>query len=176
MQSIDQALREAQSLHERLTGMPAPELPPQAFFPFPPGQDPVAFAIGEVARLKQMIDSGRAADGGAWRPHWVPSASIYAGDTSMSIVVELPGVGKDDLSVSVIGAELVVRGRRQPTAEGGLRPLVVEQAWGAFERRFPLPAWADAESITARYSQGMLEIVVGRTGDDGSSEIRVKID
>jgi HSP20 family protein len=176
MQSIDQALREAQSLHERLTGMPAPEIPPLAFVPFPPGQDPIAFAIGEVARLKHVIDTAHAAEGSAWRPHWVPTASIFAGESSMSIVVEIPGVGKDDLSVSVTGAELVVRGRRQPSSEGGLRPLVVEQAWGAFERRFPLPAWADADAITARYTQGLLEIVVGRAADEGSSEIRVKID
>ena len=60
MQPIEQALIEIRALHEQLTRSPAPEIGPQAFLPFPPGQDPVAFAIEEVSRLKSLVESSRS--------------------------------------------------------------------------------------------------------------------
>jgi HSP20 family molecular chaperone IbpA len=44
-----------------------------------------------------------------------------------------------------------------------------------FERRFPLPPWFDTDCITARYTMGVLEIVLARPDDESSEEFKVKI-
>jgi HSP20 family protein len=138
--------------------------------------DPVAYALQEVARLRLAVEQNRGAAGPIPETPWVPAASVYAGDDYSEIVLELPGVGKDDVSVRVIGRELVVRGeRRPPTSHGRLEPILIEQSWGAFERRFPLPGWCTSESVSARCTHGLLQIRVA--GDRSTtSEVQIDID
>lgn len=177
MQPIEQALKEVRALHEQLTQAPAPEIGPHAFLPFPAGQDPVAFAIDEVTRLKQLVEQAQSNRRDDRNPvQWTPRASVFAGESSVSIAVELPGVDKEDVSITVCSGELTIRGQRRPTTmETGLQPVMIEQPWGAFERRFPLPAWASPDQITARYSLGVLEIVMTRGTDAAAGEFRVEI-
>lgn len=170
MQPIDQALEEVRNLHRELIRQPAPEIGPQAFLPFPPGQDPVAFAIDEVNRLKQLVRSRNETS----TQTWVPRASVFAGEGSLRIVVELAGLEKDQVDVSVSDGALVVRGTREAGRFAGLQPVMLEQPWGMFERRFPLPAWAGADSVKACYAQGVLEIEVTRPESE-TGEIRVEI-
>jgi HSP20 family protein len=174
MQPIDQALHEVRSLHEQVTRSPAPEIAPPAFLPFPPGIDPVACALDEVSRLKRLVEQSHTTAAPAAR--WMPRANVYAGESGMTFVVELPGVDKDALELTVSGGELLVRGHRTPSASAGaLQPLVMEQPWGAFERRFPLPTWCSPESIEARCSGGLLEIRVTRAEDGTQGEFRIEI-
>jgi HSP20 family protein len=177
MQPIEQALKEIRMLHEQLTRTPAPEIGPHSFLPFPAGQDPVAYAIDEVSRLKKLIEQTQAARQNEQAvAQWVPRASVFAGESSVSFSVELPGVAKEDVSVTVASGELVIRGHRNPaTTDGGLQPVMVEQPWGAFERRFALPTWAASDQITARCALGVLEIVLTRGSDATTGEFRVEI-
>jgi HSP20 family protein len=184
VQTINQALEELRSLHQKLTHTPAPEIAPQAFLPFPPGADPVSFALEEVERLKQLIEAHsqepRNTETISQAPagsRWVPRASVFAGDNGVSFFVELAGVSKDDVTVTLANGELVVRGERKPAnVEGPFRPVFVEQEFGAFERRFPVPVWGRPEDVTARCVNGVLEVCVARTQEPSSGEINVEID
>lgn len=171
MQRIQQAFQEVRDLHEQWTGSPAPEIGPQAFLPFPPGADPVAFAMEEVAQLRRMVAGAQT------QPGWVPRCSTFAGDSGICFLIELPGVSKEDVTVTATAGELAVRGqRRPPKIEGSLRPMLVEQSWGPFECRFPIPSWCDSEKIVARCALGVLEINLSRSRDGISREHRVEID
>jgi HSP20 family molecular chaperone IbpA len=174
MQHLDQALKDLRQLHEQITHTPAPQIGPQAFLPFPPGVDPIAFAMREVTQLKQMCQ-GQAA---MTQPDWVPRVNIFGADACVLILIEIPGVDRDDVTVTAMGPELIVRGHRaQPVMDATLRPFVIEHLWGAFERRFPLPAWCDPSDICARYSHGMLEITLASRRDETcGSEIRVEVE
>jgi HSP20 family protein len=177
MQPIEQALQELRTLHEQLNNAPAPEIGPSAFIPFPAGHDPVSYAIEEVAHLKRLLAEFDA-DSKSEPPavQWRPRASVFAGESRVSIRVELPGVAKENVSVAASGGELTVRGERKPVSlEEGVQPVMIEQPWGAFERRFPLPAWASADRITAQYTLGVLEIVLTRGTDTAAGEFRVEI-
>ena len=56
-----------------------------------------------------------------------------------------------------------------------LRPVVVEQSWGSFERRFSLPGWCTAETISARCTNGVLEIEIARGNENHGVEFQVDI-
>ncbi len=177
MQTIEQAYNEICRLHEQITNTPVPEIGPQVFVPFPPGIDPIAFAMEEVSHLKQMFESTQAARAqGQQQVAWIPRACIYASDSSVQFHVELPGVAKEDVSVTVAAGEMIVRGqRRSPATDGSLKPVMVEQAWGAFERRFPVPPWCNPEKIHAKYAHGVLEIDLSREEEGIHGEFRVDI-
>jgi HSP20 family molecular chaperone IbpA len=180
MQSIDQAYDTMRRLVEQVTGGPAPEVGPQGFLPFPAGCDPVAFAVNEVEQLRRILgpehDNRKTGTAESHEPCFCPRADVFGGESGLCFRVETPGVAQQDLYVTVAGHELVVRGRRRaPESSDGLRPLAVEQPWGALERRFPLPMWAHSEAIEAHYADGVLEITVNR-GSDESAERRIEIE
>jgi len=179
MQTIDQAFQEVCRLHEQLAHAPAPEIGPQAFLPFPPGVNPMAYAIEEVAQLKRMCDGAQTAQSQAQQQPqvtWVPRANVHASESNLLFHVELPGVSKEDVSVTVAQGELIVRGQRRAAShDAALKPMFVEQPWGSFERRFPCPPWCDPEKIQAKYSQGVLEIQLTRLDESNRGEFRVNI-
>ncbi len=176
MQTIEQAYKEICRLHEQLAQAPAPEIGPQSFLPFPPGVEPVAFAIEEVAQLRQMFEAAQSVRQHAQEPAWMPRASVFASESSVLFQIELPGVAKEDVSVTVGSGELLVRGqRRQPDTDASLKPVVVEQPFGSFERRFPAPPWCNPEKIRAKYSHGVLEISLSRQEEGNLGEFSVEI-
>lgn len=86
-------------------------------------------------------------------------------ETSRGVVLrmELAGVAKEDLSLTLRGQELVIQGRRRPLhPEGVTRFLCHEISHGFFERRFRIPVAVDPEALQARYQDGILEVFLPR--------------
>jgi HSP20 family protein len=92
---------------------------------------------------------------------WVPAVDLREEDSRFVIRADLPGVEPKDIEVTMEDGVLTLRGKRvlehREEREGYRR---VERASGTFFRRFTLPDTADAESISARSSQGVLEVTI----------------
>ncbi|HZN58769.1 MAG TPA: Hsp20/alpha crystallin family protein [Planctomycetota bacterium] len=92
---------------------------------------------------------------------WVPAVDLREEDSRFVIRADLPGVEPKDIEVTMEDGVLTLRGKRElehrEEREGYRR---VERASGTFFRRFTLPDTADAESISARSSQGVLEVTI----------------
>ena len=100
---------------------------------------------------------------GAKEVSFKPPADFYETAQGLVVRLDLAGVAKEDLSLSLAGQELVVQGRRQPPPSPGLRRfLSLEIGFGAFERRFFLPLAIDTEGVQAIYKDGILEIHLPR--------------
>jgi HSP20 family protein len=92
-----------------------------------------------------------------------PPADFYETAQGLVVRLDLAGVAKEDLSLSLAGQELVVRGRRQPPPPQGLcRFLTLEIGFGVFERTFHLPLAIDPDGVEAIYQDGILEINLPR--------------
>jgi HSP20 family protein len=173
MQTIEQALQEVRALHEQITRSPAPTIQPQGFLPFPPGVDPVAFAIAEVSQLRELVRQSREAGPTV---DWMPAAGVYVGETGTVYTLDVPGVAREDLSVAVIDQQIVVRGQRRPRdGSREFQPRFLEQPCGAFERRLPFPPGCDPEAVEARCTDGVLEIQVKRGERERGGELRVRV-
>ena len=168
MLPIERALAEIRTLHEQITDSPAPEIPSRALEPFPPGADPVACALEAVETLKQAINRSRpdpdpsdtleSTQPPRAEPAWSPPSTVLASDDGFRILVEVPGIPASDVRLTVEDDHLVLRGRRQPPKKGDLQPILIEQAFVGFERRFALPPWFQSERVRARCTNGILEI------------------
>ena len=135
--------------------------------------DPLTYALGEVARLRQTVEGAYGKTGAAApAAEWTPRVGVWASETGARILVELPGVERADVALVVSGKTLVVRGvRREPAHDPGLPPVAVELPWGSFERRFEMPDWCTAEMVSARYTNGVLEIDAARRNAEIGLEI-----
>lgn len=157
MQQVTQALAEVKDLFQKVVGQPAPRIAPHEYGAFPAGVDPAEHTVREVEYLKNMW---RQFQDARTPPMWIPRADSHLTEDAFVLEVEVPGVRREDLTVSILGGECLVRGERKRDAQTTWRPLALECPWGAFERRYPLPAGCKTEKVTARHRDGVLEIRV----------------
>jgi HSP20 family protein len=90
---------------------------------------------------------------------WAPQMDAYEKDDQLIIKAELPGVGKDDVKVSVDRGDLLIEGERKTESEVKDEDYYCcERSYGGFFRRLPLPFDVQAEHIAATFTDGVLEI------------------
>jgi len=98
----------------------------------------------------------------AGRPAWEPPIDVYETDDEFKIMVALPGVSPEHLSVMLEDDSLIISGRRHlpSSAESQIRRL--EIPYGRFERRIELPA-GQLEIDTCEFANGCLLISLRKT-------------
>ena len=92
---------------------------------------------------------------------WVPPVDIREEEQQFVIYAHLPGADRQHIDVTLENGVLTIRGRRQLEArddKSGLRRA--ERVSGEYYRRFSLPDTADAQSVKARFSNGVLEVAI----------------
>ena len=93
--------------------------------------------------------------------NWTPSVDISETDNGFEVRAELPGVAKDDLSVSVKDNFLTLSGeKRQDNVDDPENCRRVERRYGSFQRRFTLPSDVTADDIKADYTNGVLTVSI----------------
>jgi HSP20 family protein len=92
-------------------------------------------------------------------PEW-PPFDIEDTDDETVFTADLPGMGEDDIEVTVIGRELIVRGERKPR-DG--RYVQRRRFAGSFERRFWIGDSYDPDHVTAHIANGELTIRLEKT-------------
>jgi len=95
---------------------------------------------------------------------WVPAVDIIEEKDSFVLRADVPGVNPDDIDVSMDAGVLSLSGERHaiaPSEDSGVQRI--ERATGHFLRRFTLPDTADAEGITAKCTNGILEVSIPKT-------------
>jgi HSP20 family protein len=91
-----------------------------------------------------------------------PASVIEAGDGYM-LEVEMPGVNKDGLDISVENNELKIVGRRSfPFVEGTL--IHHESRPENFRRTFELDPSIEANKISAKVEQGLVTLTLPKAG------------
>ena len=97
---------------------------------------------------------------------WIPAVDILEEKDRFVLRADLPGVSVDDIDVTMEDGQLSVSGERvreSSEASEGVRRF--ERRVGKFVRRFSLPDSADADNITARNVNGVLEIVIPKQAE-----------
>jgi HSP20 family protein len=88
-----------------------------------------------------------------------PPASVREIGDGYRLEIEMPGVKKDGLEISVESNELTIIGRRSlPALEGTL--IHRESRGGNFRRVFEIDPSIDANKISARIDQGLVTLTL----------------
>ena len=92
---------------------------------------------------------------------WVPAVDIVEHSDRYVLRADVPGVKPADIDVSMEDSVLSLSGERhRETTDESVDTRRVERVSGKFYRRFNLPETADAEEISARSANGILEVVI----------------
>ncbi|HEV7432114.1 MAG TPA: Hsp20/alpha crystallin family protein [Steroidobacteraceae bacterium] len=92
---------------------------------------------------------------------WAPAVDVHEEPERFTVQADLPGVQPSDIQVTADKGVLTIRGARRiekRDSQKGFERL--ERIEGDFLRRFTLPENARADQITARHSNGVLEVVI----------------
>jgi HSP20 family protein len=108
---------------------------------------------------------GRAAGrGGAGTREqlWAPRLEAFAKDGDLVLHADLPGVSLEDVDITLDANVLTISGERKGTTQEGegVSYYLNELPYGAFRRSVTVPEGVDAESIRARFENGVLEVVL----------------
>lgn len=87
---------------------------------------------------------------------FVPSVDVIDEDEEVRVEMEVPGMGIDDLSVTVGQDSLIIRGEKKQETTGGKGAQRRERTYGAFRREIPLPSDVDREKVRASFKNGVL--------------------
>ena len=102
-----------------------------------------------------------------------PQFDIVETESDYTVAAELPGLGKEDVDVTVDDDTLTVRGEKKAgEKQDGTSYIVRERRYGSFERRFQLPETVDQAGITARYENGVLTLALPKKPEAKKPEPR----
>ena len=94
--------------------------------------------------------------------YFVPVTDIFETDDALTVVMEMPGVEKKDLSIHVENDVVRVEGRIDFSKYEGLEPLYSEYNVGHFARSFSLSNKIDAQRINAALDDGVLTLKLSK--------------
>ena len=91
---------------------------------------------------------------------FVPSSDIYETQDTLTVILEMPGVEKNNVDVRVEDGVLSVLGKLDLSKYQGLQPLYVEYNVGHYSRSFQLPSKVDQSKIAAELKDGVLSLTL----------------
>ncbi|OGS97211.1 MAG: heat-shock protein [Gallionellales bacterium RBG_16_56_9] len=108
-------------------------------------------------------------------PRWgLLAGEVEETDKEIMVRVEVPGMDKEDCSITIEGNMLYLSGEKRYERETHDSTYhVMERAYGTFQRAIPLPRNVDVDKAEARYRNGVLTIRLPKVGGDKSRAIPV---
>lgn len=121
-----------------------------------------------------VTGSGRIAEDDVAATSWAPAADVKETADSLFVYVELPGLQKDDIDVSLDSGVLTVRGERRfvkdDTKETYHRQ---ERFFGKFSRSFRLPRNVDSGHVRAGFADGLLTLELPKSEEAKPRQIEI---
>jgi HSP20 family protein len=106
---------------------------------------------------------------------FTPAVNEKVTEKGYILEIDLPGVKKENIEISVNEGILTISGERKlEKKEEGENYTRIESFFGRFERSFKLPADADAENIEAEYKDGVLKIFIPKKQKAEGKKIEIK--
>ncbi len=106
---------------------------------------------------------------------WAPAVDVYEDEKAYVVEVDLPGLRKEDVRVTVQDNVLTIQGeRRLQREEKGVDFHRQERFYGKFLRSFTLPDTVDAQRVSAEFKDGVLRLTLPKREPSAGRVIEVK--
>lgn len=145
------------------------------------GWDPIRDLVGLQDRMNRLFQEAaqqrrerveEEADREIERADWLPPADISESDSEHTIWVDLPGVERAALEISLDNDRLLIRGERAIEYKGQHR---VERPHGRFQRSFGVPSNVDQKAIAAEYKDGVLRVRLPKNKEQKGKKVEIKV-
>lgn len=125
--------------------------------------EPFTFLNQLQREVNRLFESSRTDDEetGHILADWLPAVDIKEEPEHFVIHADLPGVDSKDIEINLENGILTLKGQRiAETQETAKQYRRVERVRGTFLRRFTLPDVADADKVSAKCKDGVLEVIL----------------
>jgi len=104
---------------------------------------------------------------------WSPVLDLYENNDNVVAVLELPGLRKEDIEISLHDGTLTIAGERKSSSSNGEKVERTERYVGSFRRSITLPAQVDANKVGATYRDGILTVTLPKAEEAKPRRIQV---
>ncbi len=109
------------------------------------------------------------------RPAAYPEVNVWEDDANVYVEAEIPGIGMDDLDITMLGGDLTITGeRRAPQAPQGAVFHRRERPEGRFARTISIDVPVDADKVSASLESGVLMVTLPKAEAARPRKIEVK--
>ncbi|MGC8795886.1 Hsp20/alpha crystallin family protein [Thermodesulfovibrio sp.] len=106
-----------------------------------------------------------------------PNVDIFERGNELVIQVEIPGVDKQDIDLTITDDRLLIKGEiKKPEGVSEEDYILNERSYGPFSRTINLPTDVDKSSVKANLNNGLLEIVILRKEEAKPREIKIPLE
>jgi HSP20 family protein len=119
---------------------------------------------GDFARQTQLFSG------------WAPALDLYQNSDAVVAVVEVPGMRKEDIDISLQDGMLTIAGERERSSGEGENAERTERFSGKFRRSITLPSRVDAGKVSASYKDGILTITLPKAEEAKPKKVEVTIE
>lgn len=107
---------------------------------------------------------------------YAPALDVHDEDNEVTVAIELPGMKKEELDISLHEGVLTVSGERKLERENKEeKPYRSERYYGKFSRSVALPAQVDPNRVTAEYKDGILTVKLPKVEEAKPRQITVNV-
>lgn len=135
--------------------------------------------IRELDTLTEQVARmfGVAAGDGASAPTWSPATDVFETPDAYVVRTELAGIPVEDIDIELNEDVLTISGARTLTPPPGdaTKALLTERGRGDFSRSTTLPVGVQSDAITARLTDGVLEVTVPKAPEVRPRKIAVTL-
>jgi len=120
--------------------------------------------LAELARTSQLFSG------------WTPALDMYEDAENVYVRVEVPGMKKEEIEVSLHDGSLSVSGERKgEVLEKDTEVYRAERFFGRFQRTVTLPSAVAADKIKAQYADGILTVTLPKAEEAKPKRIDVNV-
>jgi HSP20 family protein len=121
------------------------------------------YPLAELARTSQVLSG------------WTPALDLHEDNENLTVHVELPGMKKEDIEVSLQDGSLSISGERKNEQKFDDAKVYREERYvGRFQRTVHLPSSVAANRIKAQYKDGILTITLPKTEEAKPRQINLQ--
>ena len=143
-------------------------------------QSDLTVALDRLATVREEMERVfESPFGSFFRPlgslsRWTPAVDVYQDKDQFTVRVELAGLKKEEIDISLHGDTLTIAGERkhQENADQGFR---TERFFGKFQRSLTLPALVSAEKVKATYQNGILTVNLPKAEEAKPKQIEIAV-
>lgn len=139
-------------------------------------------ALGRLSNLRDELDSlfevpfwSSFGDQSQLFSGWTPALDLYQSNDNVIAVVELPGMRKEDIEISLHEDMLTISGERKHETGPNDKTERTERYVGKFRRSISLPARVDASKVSATYKDGILTVTLPKAEEAKPRQIKVDV-
>ena len=107
---------------------------------------------------------------------WTPPLDLYQDNDNVIAMIELPGMRKEDIDISLQDGVLTIAGERQSSLGEEKNAERTERFSGKFRRSITLPSRVDAGKVSASYKDGILTVTLPKAEEAKPKKVEVTIE